>query len=88
MRGQEEERESIYERKSEDRKINQAGRELVKFMSDHELVIVNGIKNKALLTSVQVKGNAVVDYIICEEDLLRKVKNFKTWHEEFSLVRS
>jgi hypothetical protein len=55
---------------------------MIKYI-DHNLIIVNGIKNKALYLSLLVKGNPVIDYIICEENLLHQIKIFKTWHEIF-----
>ena len=55
-------------------------------MNDHDLIILNGIKKEAIFSSVQVGGNSVVDYIICDQNFNRQVKNFVTWEEEFSLV--
>ena len=83
-RGQQ--REKIYWRRSEDKKVSHGGRELVRFMNDHNMIILNGVKKKALFSSVQIRGNSVIDYIISDQNLYQKMKNFKTWQEEISIV--
>ena len=35
---------------------------------------------------MQLRGNSVIDYIICEQNLYWQVNFFKTWEEEFSIV--
>ena len=81
-----EEKEKSYKRRSEDKVVGHGGRELVNYMNDHNMIILNGIRSKALFSSVQVRGNTVIDYIISDERLYDKVRNFKTWTEEFSIV--
>ena len=33
-------------------------------MNDHNMIILNGVKKKALFSSVQIRGNSVIDEII------------------------
>ena len=75
---EEEEREVVFKRKSQDRKVNKAGKELINFMNDHELIILNGILEEALLTSIQVGGGSVIDYIISDQNFYRQIKNCRT----------
>ena len=81
-----EESEKIFWRRSEDKKVSHGGRELVRFMNDHNLIILNGIKKKAVFSSVQMRGNTVIDYIISDQNLYQKIKKFKTWEKEVSIV--
>jgi len=83
---EEEEREVVFKRKSQDRKVNKAGKELINFMNDHELIILNGILEEALLTSIQVGGGSVIDYIISDQNFYRQIKNCRTWEEEYTIV--
>jgi hypothetical protein len=78
--------EIIYKRKSQDKKVNSAGRNFLKFMNDHNLIILNGIGRKAPFTSVQVRGCSVIDYIITDQEVYEKLKKFKTWEEVFSIL--
>src|ERR1700722_19015513 len=81
-----EEEEIIYKRRSEDKIMNKGGRNLVDFMNAHNLIIVNGIDSLAPMTSLQVRGQTVIDYIICDQNLYEQVKNFRTWEGEFSMI--
>ena len=57
--------------------MSHGGRELVRFMNDHNLIILNGIKKKAVFSSVQMRENTVIDYTISDQNLYQKIKNLK-----------
>lgn len=80
------ETERVYERKSKDKKVDKGGRNLVKFMNDHEIIIVNGVKKESSFTSVQTRGNTVIDYIMSDQEMFRKVRGMEIWEEEFSII--
>ena len=83
---EEEEKVRVWKRCSQDKKSDKAGKRLVQFMNDHELIILNGISDIALWTSIQIQGNSVIDYISSDESFQKKVKKFKTWHEQYLIV--
>ena len=82
----EEEREIVFKRSSQDKKVNKEGKELVRFMNEHDLIIMNGTKEEALFTSIQTKGNSVIDYICCDHEMQKKTKKVWTWTEVFSII--
>ena len=85
-REREGENEIIFKRRSEDKKNDFGGKNLINFMNDHNLIILNGLKSIAPMTSIQWRGQTVIDYIISDQELYQKVKNFRTWKGEFSLI--
>src|SRR5206468_3670941 len=70
---EEEEKVRVWKRCSQDKKSDKAGKRLVQFMNDHELIILNGISDIALWTSIQIQGNSVIDYISSDESFQKKV---------------
>src|SRR6185295_5893319 len=80
------EEEIISKRRSEDKKVDSGGKKLINFMNDHDLIIINGVKSITPMTSIQWEGQAVIDYIISDQELFKKVQNFRTWQGEFSMV--
>ena len=71
----------FFKRKSMDKIVNKAGRDLVNFTNDHDIIILNGIKKVAPMTSIQTKGCSVIDYIMCDRSMYNKVKKFQTEEE-------
>lgn len=70
---------SPIKRSSEDRKINQRGKELIDLCKANDLLIANGRKVGDLrgkFTSHQWNGSALNDYLLAHKDFLSKVLSF------------
>ena len=51
----EEESEIVYQRRSEDKKVGRGGKKLIKFMNEHNMIILNGTKKKAYILAFRCK---------------------------------
>ena len=80
----EEDKRSMYIRKSKDRTKNRDGKELLETMNALNLVILNGIKGTAEHTCHQPGGSSVIDYVCVDARILGSTSQFLVWDDDWS----
>ena len=68
-------------RTSNDKVINSMGRELITFLKNYSLYIVNGRAGDEIdrggFTFIDTVGCSVIDYFVCSDDIFKLIKSFK-----------